>query len=111
MNIKAATIEKYRNQVDVLIQNGNFKSALDIASRYPLGVGSTKSYVICKTRLLNEYNVSEGDLNALNVIEKKNPHYSSAANMKLYLEAEVQSLFKLRKKKIKIKYNGAINKA
>jgi ribosomal protein S13 len=100
MNIKHSTIEKLRNQVDNLIETGNFKSALDIASRYPLGIGSSKSYVICKSRLINEYKVSEIDLNKLNVIERKNPHYSSAANMKLYLEAEVECLIERRKNNI-----------
>lgn len=100
MNIKQSTIEKLRNEVDQLIETENFKSALDIASRYPLSIGSSKSYVICKSRLMNEYEVSEIDLNKLNVVERKNPHYSLAANMKLYLEAEVQCLFKRRKNNI-----------
>lgn len=52
MNIKHSTIEKLRNEVDNLIETGNFKSALDIASRYPLSIGSSKSYVICKSRLI-----------------------------------------------------------
>lgn len=98
MNIKISTIEKFRNQVDNLIETGNFKSALDIASRYPLGIGSSKSYVICKSRLINEYKISEIDLNKLNVVEKKNPHYSKASAMKLYLEEEVRLKFPLKEK-------------
>jgi hypothetical protein len=90
MRIKKETITKYQEQVKGFIDKGDFKSALDIASRYPL------DFVICKTRLMKQYKVCQEDLIKLNVIEKKNPHYTSAPPMKLYLEAEVKSLFQLK---------------
>lgn len=97
MNIKLETINMYREQVDQLIDKKKFKEALEISSRYPLSLNYHKKYVICKTRLLDEYKINERDLESLNCVVKKNPHYSSQV-MYLYLEDEVQIKFNKRKK-------------
>ena len=49
MNIKVDTIKKYKQNCLELIKKGSFEEALNIASKYPLGL------IICKKRLLNEY--------------------------------------------------------
>lgn len=45
---------------------------------------------------MDEYKINERDLESLNCVVKKNPHYSSQV-MYLYLEDEVQVKFKKRK--------------
>jgi hypothetical protein len=92
MRIKQTTIDNYRLQVEKLINEKKWSEALDISSRYPLGNG----YVICKTRLKSKYKISEEDLLTLTKVEKKNPHYSSANSMVLFLEPEVNERFALR---------------
>ncbi len=47
---------------------------------------------------MNEYKIEENQLINLHVIEKKNPHYSTASPMKLYLEDEVRLKFQLKNK-------------
>jgi len=95
MRIKKETIEKYRKQVDQLIEQNRFKEALEISSKYPLGYNYHKGYVICKTRLMDQFHIQEKELDTLNFIEKKNPHYSSQS-MYLYLEDEVRMKFNIK---------------
>lgn len=100
MQIRRDTIEKYILQVEDLIRCQRFKEALDIASRYPLKLDDGIGYVITKTRLLNQYKIRPDELALLNFVEKKNPHYSSAPKMILFLEQEVETKFELRKGKL-----------
>lgn len=94
MNIKQETIQKFRNEVKELINQSKFKEALDIASRYPLKINENDGFVITKTRLLNQYNIKESDLDSLSSVEKNNPYYKTSAKMILYLEAEVSTKFR-----------------
>lgn len=96
MNIKQKTIDEYRKQVDTLISNKKFSEALALAAKYPLKDGHESGYVICKTRLLDQYEVNENDLEKLNQIKKDNPHYKSMAPMILFLEEEAKKIFKLK---------------
>lgn len=102
MNIKKETIEKFRIQVDSLVMEKKFQEALEIASKYPLGVGHEKSYVICKSRLLDTYEIGSADLDSISCVIKPNPHYKNA-NMYLFLEDEVKLKFKVKSRGIKIK--------
>jgi len=98
MNIKKETVEKFRIQVEKLTSEKKFKEALAIASRYPLGHQNEKSYVICKSRLVDTYEIGETDLETISCIIKPNPHYKKA-NMYLYLEDEVRLKFKIKAQK------------
>ena len=98
MNIKQTTIEKNREMVIKLISENEYKKALELATKYPFGGKNGGGFIICKTRLMSEYNIKENQLIDLNVIEKKNPHYSKASAMKLYLEEEVRLKFSLKEK-------------
>lgn len=93
MNINDDTIKKYKQNCLELIEKGSFEEALNLASKYPLGL------VICKTRLLNQYCIPNKQLDGLCMVVKKNPHYSIASPMQLYLEDEVKSKFSLKTKK------------
>lgn len=92
MKRKQSTIEKYQKLVDILIDAKDWGEALELASRFVPG----KGYIICKTRLKSEYKIKEEDLKTLTHKIKKNPHYTSAAEMVLFLKAEVDEKF-LRK--------------
>lgn len=94
MNIKKETIEKYRKVVEELIKKCDFKKGLEIASKYPLSQYGKNSFVITKTRLLNQYVIKIDDLSTLNSIEKCNPHYRVANKMILFFEPEVKTRFK-----------------
>ena len=98
MNIKQTTIEKYRVQVIKLITEHEYKKVLELATKYPFSGENKGGFIICKTRLMNEYKIEENQLINLHVIEKKNPHYSTASPMKLYLEDEVRLKFQLKNK-------------
>lgn len=98
MNIKKDTIEKYRKQVDDLVEKGYFEKGLAIASKYPLNEFNKGGYVITKTRLLNQYEIDLDDLSTLCSVEKDNPHYRVAPKMILFLEPEVRTRFKLKDK-------------
>lgn len=87
MNINLDTIKKHKQNCLELIKKGCFEEALNIASKYPLGL------VICKTRLLNQYCIPNEELDDLCMVEKKNPHYGIASPMKLYLEDAVRLRF------------------
>ena len=69
-----------------------------MATKYPFSGENKGGFIICKTRLMNEYKIEENQLINLHVIEKKNPHYSTASPMKLYLEDEVRLKFQLKNK-------------
>lgn len=45
---------------------------------------------ICASRAKSEYKLTEGDLAELSYTSVKNPHYRSAAPMRLYVESEVK---------------------
>ncbi len=94
MNINNDTIKKYKQNCMELIEKGCFDQALNIASKYPLGL------IICKTRLLNEYCIPKDQLEVLCKVEIENPHYGIASPMKLYLEDEVRLRFSLKVKRI-----------
>lgn len=98
MNIKKETIEKYREEVELLIRNGEYKKGLEIASKYPLKVGDKNGFVITKTRLLNQYDIQIEDLVTLSFVEKENPHFKGANKMILFFEPEVENRFKLKAK-------------
>ena len=93
MNINVDTIKKYKQNCLELIEKGCFGEALNIASKYPIGL------VISKTRLLNQYCIPNEQLDDLCMVEKKNPHYGIASSMKLYLEDEVRLKFSLKSKR------------
>lgn len=65
MNINLDTIKKHKQNCLELIEKGCFEEALNIASKYPLGL------VICKTRLLNQYCIPYEELDDLYMVEKK----------------------------------------
>lgn len=65
MNINLVTIKKHKQNCLELIEKGCFEEALNIASKYPLGL------VICKTRLLNKYCILNEELDDLCMVEKK----------------------------------------
>ena len=94
MNIKQSTIEKYQKVVNELIDSKDWEKALELASRFVPG----KGYIIGKTRLKSEYKIKEEDLKTLSHKIKKNPRYTSAAEMVLFLEAEVKEKFHTKKK-------------
>jgi len=94
MNIKQSTIDKYQKLVDVLIDAKDWEQALELASRFVPGRG----YIICKTRLLAEYRVKNDDITSVAHIIKKNPHYSNASDMILFLEAKVKEKFQRKQK-------------
>jgi hypothetical protein len=98
MNIRKETIERYRKQVDDLVEKGDFEKGLAIASKYPLNEFNKGGYVITKTRLLSQYQINLEDLSTLCSVEKDNPHYKVAPNMILFFEPEVRSRFKLKDK-------------
>lgn len=99
MNIKQSTIDKYQKLVDILIDAKDWEKALELASRFVPG----KGYIIGKTRLKSEYKIKEEDLKTLSHKIKKNPRYTSAAEMVLFLEAEVKEKFHTKQKKISLK--------
>ena len=94
MNIKQSTIDKYQKLVDILIDAKDWEKALELASRFVPG----KGYIIGKTRLKSEYKIKEEDLKTLSHKIKKNPRYTSAAEMVLFLEAEVKEKFHRKQK-------------
>jgi hypothetical protein len=94
MNIKQSTIEKYQKVFNELIDTKDWGEALALASRFLRG----KGYLICKTRLKCEYKIKEEDLKTLAQIIKKNPRYTSAAEMVLFLEDEVKEKFHRKQK-------------
>lgn len=96
MNIKQNTIDTKRELVNELISVNKYKEALIIAAKYPLKIGHKDGFVICKTRLMKTYEITESDLTDLHMIQKKNPHFFSGSPMVLFLEAEVQLKFKKR---------------
>ena len=51
---------------------------------------SKKLEYITKSRAMKEYKLTEEDLDKLNYMSVKNPHYSSAKPMKLYLLDQVK---------------------
>ncbi len=65
MNINLDTIKKHKQNCLELIKKRCFEEALNIASKYPLGL------VICKTRLLNQYCIPNEELDDLCMVEKK----------------------------------------
>lgn len=93
MRIKQNTIDKYRSVIDDLIIQGKLKEALELASKYPLHWGHESGYVICKTRLLKQYLITNSDIETLNQIQKNNPHYKLSSPMILFLEYEVKLKF------------------
>ena len=94
MNINLDTIKKYKQNCLELIEKGCFEEALNIASKYPLGL------VKRKTRLLNQYCIPNEELDDLCLVKKKNPHYGIASPMKLYLEDNVRLRFSTKVKRI-----------
>lgn len=62
----------------------------------------SKYSLITKSTVKTKYFLSDDDLENIDYDEKKNPHYSSASPMKLYLEKDVKRYF-LKKHNIKIK--------
>ena len=76
-------------EVDQFIENKDFKAALDIAGRYPL----KKGHVICQTTALDEFIVTKENLLKTNHLLKKNPRYEVAGDMKIFLVAELETLF------------------
>lgn len=96
MNINQSTIDSKRSIVLKLIKDNHFEEALAIAAKYPLKIGHKDGFVICKTRLLNTYYVTESELSELHQVQLKNPHYSNSSPMILFLEAQVNSKFQKR---------------
>lgn len=55
--------------------------------------GNPEKYAcITKTRAIKEYRLTESDLAKLDVIETDNPHYKSAAPMRLYLHKHIKQV-------------------
>ena len=100
MNIKENTLSKHRKLVDELIEQRKYKDALEISSKYPIGLKNSKTYVITKMRLLSKYVIKPKDLETLSSISKPNPHYKSSNPMILFLEDEVSHKFKVNPKYI-----------
>jgi hypothetical protein len=98
MNIKKSTINEYIRQVEVHLVNNNYKAALDIAAKYPL----KKGYIICQSRALSEFIVQKENLLEVNHVQKDNPHYKLSSNMRIFLVAELESLFVRKHKRDKI---------
>ncbi len=99
MNIKKSTLNSYKRQVEMYIANNNFNAALDLAAKYPL----IKGYTICQTKALSEFKVKKDNLLNVYHVQKENPYYSSASGMRLFLVAELETLFERRQKKVKKK--------
>ena len=98
MNIKQETIDSLRVKVEYLISKNNFKEALDLAAQYPLHWGHETGFVICKTRLLSKYNITQGNLKNLCCVKKPNPHFKQKGSpMILFLENELLQKFNLKK--------------
>lgn len=91
MNIKKETVEKRMKMTDEFIGNKKFTEALELAGRSRL-----KGYLITQTRAIQLYKTSKVKLDAVQCREVKNPHFSKAASMKLYLIAEIESIFPKR---------------
>jgi len=98
MRIKNETLAKYRVIVDEFIRQGKYKESLEISSKYPIGKHHTKTYVICKSRLLSQYLIQSKDLDSLSSVIKPNPHFKSSPPMVLFSEDEVKLKFKLKPK-------------
>jgi len=92
------TYDDYK-EYNILIDAKDWEKALELASRFVPG----KGYIIGKTRLKSEYKIKEEDLKTLSHKIKKNPRYTSAAEMVLFLEAEVKEKFHTKQKKISLK--------
>jgi hypothetical protein len=67
MNIKQTTIEKNREMVIKLISENEYKKALELVTKYPFGGKNGGGFIICKTRLMGEYNIKENQLIDLNL--------------------------------------------
>ena len=92
MNIKKETIRRYISQVELLLANNCYTSALNIAANYPL----KNNYTICQTRALKEFKVKKDELLKVNHVVKENPHYRQAGAMNIFLIVELESLFERR---------------
>ena len=93
MNLRSERKQELSNQVDELLKNKKYEKARDIVNYYKL-----KDYQICLTTLRQQYYYTykaEREIN-LNYAEMENPHYSSAAPMRLYLEAEAKDVLRKR---------------
>ncbi len=91
MRMKKETLEKRIKMTDELIKRKDFTKALELAGRSRLS-----GYLITRTTVIQKYNTSKVKLRNVQFREVKNPHFSSAASMKLYLIAEIESLFSRR---------------
>jgi len=91
MNIKKETLEKRKKMTNELITQKKFHEALELAGRSQL-----RGYLITQTTVIERYKTSKKKLEQVHCREVKNPHFSKAASMKLYLIAEIESIFPKR---------------
>jgi len=89
MRMKIENRLKYINEVEKYTKRRWYKNALAIAGKYALN----KGFIICQTRALDEYIVSKKNLIKVQHIEKRNPRFRNAANMKIFLVAELDNKF------------------
>ena len=91
MRMKKETLEKRIKATDELISKKNYTEALELAGRSHL-----TGYLITQTTVIKKYKTSKMKLRDVKFLEVNNPHFSCASSMKLYLIAEIESLFAKR---------------
>lgn len=74
--------------IDNLLDKKDYVKALDIVRRY-----RTKGYTITRTTAIKEHNLNIEQLSKLNSLEVRNPHFSTASPMVLYLKQEINNYF------------------
>lgn len=84
MNITKHNFQIYNRQVNKHLNRRWYTRALTLIAKYRL-----PGYCITQTRAKTEFKLTDKQLSKFKFIEAKNPHYSSAPPMKLYLLKQI----------------------
>ena len=100
-NYKKSTLDNVKEKIRELEKSKKFKEILSLLDQYMIA-----GYTCTKSRLKSEFGLKPKQIKMLYYSEVKNPYYSNAAPMKLYLISQVKFLIKCLdgRKKLDFKY-------
>lgn len=80
----------------MLLESKQYDAALDVIHRYRI-----KDETVTQTTLKKDYKLSDDEISNLHYLNVKNPYYSSASPMKLFLHKEVKEYLLVRTPPVK----------
>ena len=83
--VEKMTRKNVRKFIDERLDLKMYDEALDLIRRFRV-----KEYTVTRTTAKKDHKLPEKVIDKLHSFEVKNPHYSCAAPMKLYLKAEIE---------------------